>query len=234
MNGKIYVCTLSRNQAAELGMEEAYWESYRRNEKCAGAVKKAISEHYDGWNLKDGCAKKVIGRFGYERVDFVLAYNIRQLSHDGRISPKNKEWAERISVPLPTGFKGSWLIQSHPGLLDLFIKQVRSEQETGFFTEGQWQEPENEDFEGRLLLLDIARVRERYPTADCQMFYCMEDTGTEVIGFFLKDNSMDCFQHSDFLGELKPEFTPAWVPDALEDMGCSPGQLQDMGMRMNF
>ena len=105
---------------------------------------------------------------------------------------------------------------------------------TGFFTEGQWQEPENEDFEGRLLLLDIARVRERYPTADCQMFYCMEDTGTEVIGFFLKDNSMDCFQHSDFLGELKPEFTPAWVPDALEDMGCSPGQLQDMGMRMNF
>ena len=73
MNGKIYVCTLSRNQAAELGMEEAYWESYRRNEKCAGAVKKAISEHYDGWNLKDGCAKKVIGRFGYERVDFVLA-----------------------------------------------------------------------------------------------------------------------------------------------------------------
>ncbi len=116
MNGKIYVCHLSRKEAAELGMEEAYWESYRRNEECASAVKKAIAEHYDGWNLEDGCAKEVIDRFGYERVDFILAYNIRQMVHDGRVSQKNKEWAEGISVPLSTGFKGNWLIQNHPAL----------------------------------------------------------------------------------------------------------------------
>ncbi len=88
--------------------------------------------------------------------------------------------------------------------------------------------------EGRLLLLDIARVRDRYPTAGWQMFYCTEDTGDEVVGVFLKDNSMACFQRGDFLGELKPECVPAWVPDALEDMGCSTGQLQDMGMKMDF
>ncbi len=234
MNGKIYVCQMSRNEAAELGMEEVYWESYRRNKECASAVKKAIAEHYDGWNLKDGCAKEVIDRFGYERVDFILAYNIRQMAHDGRISQKNKEWADGICVPLSTGFKGNWLIQSHPGLLDLFIKQARSEQETGFFVEGQWREPEGRDLEGHLLLLDIAQVRERYPTADWQIFYCTEDAGDEVAGVLLKDNSMVCFQRGDFLGELKPECAPAWVPDALEDMGCSPGQLQDMGMRMDF
>ena len=55
-----------------------------------------------------------------------------------------------------------------------------------------------------------------------------------MAGVLLKDNSMVCFQRGDFLGELKPECAPAWVPDALEDMGCSPGQLQDMGMRMDF
>ena len=74
MNGKIYVCRLSRNQAAELGMEETYWESYRQNEECAKAIEKAIAENYDGQRLKAGCAKEVIDRFGYERVDFVLAH----------------------------------------------------------------------------------------------------------------------------------------------------------------
>ena len=77
MNGKIYVCQMSRDEAAEFGMEGAYWESYRRNGECAAAIKKAITEHYDGWNLGDGCAKEVIDKFGFERVDFLLAYNIR-------------------------------------------------------------------------------------------------------------------------------------------------------------
>lgn len=232
MNGKIYVCRLSRNQAAEIGMEETYWESYRQNEECAGAIKKAINENYDGRKLKEGCAKEVIDRFGYERVNFVLAQNIRHMMHDGRISRRSKEWAEGISAPVSTGFKENWLIQIHPGLLDLFSRQTESEQVTGFFTEGQWQELGNEDFEGRLLILDITRVQERYPTADCQMFYCTEDTGAEVTGFFLRDKSMECFQHSDFLEELKPEFTPAWVFDALEDAGCS--TEQDTGMKMDF
>ncbi len=234
MNGKIYVCRLSRNQAAELGMEETYWESYRQNEECAKAIEKAIAENYDGQRLKAGCAKEVIDRFGYERVDFVLAHSIRHMMHDGRISQRSKEWAEGIIAPTSTDFKENWLIQSHPGLLALFSKQTESEQKIGFFTEGHWQEPGSEDFEGRLLILDITRVQERYPTADCQMFYCTEDTGTEVIGFFLRDKSMECFRHSDFLGELKPEYVPSWVPDALADLGCVPEQEQETGMGMDF
>lgn len=233
MNGKIYVCRLSRNQAAELDMEETYWESCRQNEECARAIEKAINENYDGQRLNAGCAKEVLDRFGYERVDYVLAHNIRRMMHDGRISRRSIEWAEGIA-PMSTDFKEDWLIQSHPVLLVLFSKQTESEQKTGFFTEGQWKELGSEDFEGRLLILDITRVQERYPTADCQMFYCTEDTRTEVIGFFLRDNNMECFQHSDFLGELKPEFIPAWVHDALEDMDCSLGQRQDAGMKMDF
>ena len=127
MNGKIYVCRLSRNKAAEIGMEETDWESYRQNEECAGAIKKAINENYDGRKLKEGCAKEVIDRFGYERVNFVLAQNIRHMMHDGRISRRSKEWAEGISAPVSTGFKENWLIQIHPGLLDLFSRQTESE-----------------------------------------------------------------------------------------------------------
>jgi len=45
---------------------------------------------------------------------------------------------------------------------------------------------------------------------------------------------MECFRHSDFLGELKPEYVPSWVPDALADLGCVPEQEQETGMGMDF
>ena len=225
MNGKIYVCTMTRKDAAELGMEGAYWESYNQNTECASAISKAISEGYDGCSIKADCAKEIIDRFGFQRVDFVLAYTISYLSFDGRISPANKEWAKENCI---------LLVRCHAGLLDIFTDKVKAEQKSSFFTEGQWQELEGKNLEGRLLVLDIAQVRRNRPTADRQMFYCTEDCGDEVVGFFLKDKCGGRFQRSDFLGELKPEFTPAWVPDALEDMDCSPGQRQDAGMKMDF
>lgn len=66
------------------------------------------------------------------------------------------------------------------------------------------------------------------------MFYCTEDTGDEVVGIFLKDDSVGHFRHSDFLGELKPEYTPSWVPDALIDLDCVPDNEQETGMDMKF
>lgn len=131
MNRETYVCLLSYNQAMELGMEEAYWESYRRNEECAKAVTRAIDENYDGRSLKDGCAEEAISRFGLDRVSFVLAYNIRHLSYDGRISRENRIWAEGMGSPSDSGLKLEWLIQSHPGLLDIFAGIVKKQQEMG-------------------------------------------------------------------------------------------------------
>ena len=234
MNGKIYVCVLSYDEAVELGAEDAYRESNRKNAECAKTIGEAISENYDGYSLNADCAKRVLDQYGFDRVDFVLSCNIRQLSYDGRISKDNKDWAQENTVPLSDGFKTSWLIHSHPGLLDIFTDLGRKHQEQDLFPKEACFDLDDGSLEERLLVLDIEKLRESCPTADYQMLYCAEDTGEEVLGVFLKNGSAGYFQRSDFLGELKPEYTPSWVPDALIDLDCVSDNEQETGMDMKF
>ena len=90
---------------------------------CKEAVEKAIADHFDGYHLADDSEKDVIQEFGTERVSYVLAYTVSCLSHDGRFSAENKEWAKGIE---PNGYGHADLfISSHPAVLDGFIGKVR-------------------------------------------------------------------------------------------------------------
>ena len=51
------------------------------------------------FNSVENAAKEVVERFGEERMNFVMANTIRELSHDGRFSRQNKDWAEHIRLP---------------------------------------------------------------------------------------------------------------------------------------
>lgn len=90
---------------------------------CKEVVEKAIADHFDGYHLADDSEKDVIQEFGTERVSYVLAYTVSCLSHDGRFSAENKEWAKGIE---PNGYGHADLfISSHPAALDGFIGKVR-------------------------------------------------------------------------------------------------------------
>ena len=90
---------------------------------CKEAVEKAVADHFDGYRLADHPEDGVIQEFGAERVSYVLAYTVSCLSHDGRFSEENKEWAKGIE---PKGYGHADLfISSHPAVLDGFISDVR-------------------------------------------------------------------------------------------------------------
>ncbi len=90
---------------------------------CKEAVERAIADYFDGYHLADDSEKDVIQEFGTERVSYVLAYTVSCLSHDGRFSAENKEWAKGIE---PNGYGHADLfISSHPAVLDGFIGKVR-------------------------------------------------------------------------------------------------------------
>ena len=92
---------------------------------CKEAVEKAIADHFDGYHLADDSEKDVIQEFGTERVSYVLAYTVSCLSHDGRFSVENKEWAKGIE---PNGYgHADLLVSSHPAVLDGFIDMFRRE-----------------------------------------------------------------------------------------------------------
>ena len=110
---------------------DAYLDSRKLNLDCKKAIEEAIRENFDGLHLKQNAAKEVVERFGEERMNFVMANTIQELSHDGRFSRQNKDWAEHIEVPenISRGrnLNLDYVIESHPAVLDGFIDMARAE-----------------------------------------------------------------------------------------------------------
>lgn len=112
--------------AMEHGELQEYNLSYQANEKCKEAIQQAISSHYDGNRLCiDAAVKEVLGKFGTERVQYILANTVQRKSWDGRISPESKAWAQTISITNDNRNAYLSLDGVNPGLMDSFLKGVR-------------------------------------------------------------------------------------------------------------
>ncbi len=79
--------------ANEFDEVEQWRESHRENCKCANDITDAINSHYHD-NRLDNCVQPMIEKYGFDRVNWVIANTIREGIQDGRYSAENKEWAE--------------------------------------------------------------------------------------------------------------------------------------------
>ena len=118
--------------AQEHGELEQYRASNKANAACKKAIEAAIREHYDGNSLDSQAAAQVVEAFGLDRTLYVLANTVQQKDWDGRISPGNKAWAKTISIQKNPDAWGAdrndqFVVNSHPGLADLFLSTVRRE-----------------------------------------------------------------------------------------------------------
>ncbi|RGX26339.1 DUF3849 domain-containing protein [Enterocloster asparagiformis] len=119
--------------ARENGELEAYRASHKANIACRDAIDAAIRDNYRDNCLSPDAAKQVIAEFGFDRTLYVLANTVREKDWDGRIDYRSKEWARTIPIfDDSDGFGGNRnrefvVDQSHPGLVDLFVKQARRE-----------------------------------------------------------------------------------------------------------
>ena len=98
-------------------------DSYKENCDCARAIERAIADHYHDNVLEDG-TKDVLDRYGFDRVNWVLANTLQEKAHDGRFSQENKKWAKGFFIP-SDDVRWHFCVESHPGLTDLFIDQAR-------------------------------------------------------------------------------------------------------------
>lgn len=115
--------------ARQTGELDLYRTSLRENCACREAIEKAIRENFDGWDLNAAGARAVLKQFGSERVNYVLANTVQIADWDARYSSDNRRWAEAIPVtdsPRDTSSsRYSFVIRSHPYVLNGFISQVR-------------------------------------------------------------------------------------------------------------
>lgn len=109
---------------------EQYRASHFANQACRDAIEKAIAEHYNDNRLDPTAAKEVIEQFGYERTLVILARTVKERDWDARFSNENKTWAKSIDIlpdPDTNNYFRYLIDKSHPGLIDLFLTQVRRE-----------------------------------------------------------------------------------------------------------
>ena len=109
-----------------------YRASNKANMACKEAIEAAISENYRDNCLNTDAVKKVMAQFGQERVMYVLANTVQQKDWDGRISSDNKAWAKSIPIFENPDARGTdrncfFVVNSHPGLTDLFVTRARKE-----------------------------------------------------------------------------------------------------------
>ena len=122
--GKEAYAQYKKEQAEEAMRREQEKLEHGIRVECKDAIEKAISENFDGYTLPRDTAEDVIRQYGKERVEIVLANTITHLSHDGRFSINNKEWAKSL-VPSADWQTRDYIVTSHPAVLDGFTNQAR-------------------------------------------------------------------------------------------------------------
>ena len=219
----------SREYARQVGQTDLWDESYNENCRCARAIELAIRENYKDNSLGAESAKSVIKEYGYNRVNWVLANTVQTSQGDGRYSEENRSWSRGFMIPIDGSLKRStFSVTSHPGLVDLFIRQVRKEWDgLGLYDEKScYQESRAElDYKGKVVVIDARALKDEFKTPEGQLFYatfgngCRPDSlGRKVFGKFLQDGSEDVFLRSEIEGVMKLELIPDWAKEKLDEI----------------
>lgn len=229
----MYIYPYSLEYAIKYNERDLWRESYQLNCDCARAIEQAIAENYDGSRLADGSEKAVLGEYGFDRVNWVLANTIREKEHDGRISRENKAWAKSCFIPQDTT-RFQFVVNSHPGLTNHFVDDVRRAwRELGLFDKSHCTGMD-EDYEGKVLVLNPAVLKDEYKSPDHQLFLADSGFGCSptargraVYGRFLKDGEETVYNRQDFIGVLKGKHLPDWAREKLAEI-----QAHDTGPQM--
>ena len=108
----------------------AYRASNQANTACKEAIGAAIRDHYRDNRLDAAAVDQVVQQFGYDRAFYILAITVCQADWDRRYSPDNRAWTNAMSIPANPDTWGTdrncyLAVNSHPGLVDLFLSQTR-------------------------------------------------------------------------------------------------------------
>ena len=202
-------------------------ESHRANIACRNAIEDAIRQNFDGMHLHPDCLQPVLEEYGYKRTAWVLANTLHALKWDGRFSPANKQWSERIFIPADLNHNSDFVIRSHPAVLDGFVDLYREAyQKLDLFgMEHCVGDRAEQDYTGKVLVLSPDVLREQYWNKEYQLLYAQSgfgckphSSGRAVFATSLVDGETARWNREDFVGVLKEELLPDWTQEKLTEL----------------
>jgi hypothetical protein len=220
MTNYIPFYTHSLDNARHCCEVEKWRASHKANIECAKAIENSISDNFKDNHFNSDTVKSIIEKFGFDRVNFILRYNLKNSQHDERYSKENLKWSESLYAP-SSNMRTDYLINSHPVLLNAFVDRLRNEwANLNLWDSTHCIDKTEIDFKGKILVIFPSRLNDKYKTPDDQLFYATDgfgcsptSIGRAVYGYFVKDNEYCSWSRSDFIGVLKDEFIPNWVKE---------------------
>lgn len=215
----------SREHATQNGELELWQASYDANKACAQAIMQETTDSYDGEHLDEGTARRVIDRFGYDRVNWALQTTMERLHSDVRYSVTHREWAREAFTHYVQKEMRDYRVEARPEALNDFITQARQAwQELNLYDHTHCAEnSRQQDYHGKVLVLSPLALADQYKRPDDQLFLCSGGFGAsagargrKVIGQFLADGEQCQFERYDFIGIIKDEHLPEWALEKLE------------------
>lgn len=110
----------------------------------------AIREHFRDNVLSKKAVQSVTEQYGFDRTMYVLAVTVLDRDGDGRISQSNRNWAKMQPIFADPDDRGNernraFVVRAHPGLTDLFLREVRHEKAASL--EKKMQQPKKQKSE---------------------------------------------------------------------------------------
>lgn len=197
---------------------EKWRASHKANIDCAKAIENAIADNLKDNHFNSYCVKSIIEEFGFDRINFILRYNLKNAQHDVRYSKENREWGESLYAP-ESNMRHDYIINSHPVLLNGFTDKVRNEwNRLNLWNASHCIDNTGINLEGKILVINPSRLCDKYKTPEDQLFKATGGFGCSptaigrmVYGYFLKDGEEASWDRAAFIGTLKDEFIPNWV-----------------------
>lgn len=184
--------------------------------------------------------KPIIDEYGFDRVNFILQYNLKKSQHDERFSEENRDWGNTLCAP-DSNMRTAYLINNHPVLLNAFVDRARNEwAKLNLFDSSHCHDKTGLDLEGKILVINPARMNDKYKTPEDQLFVATggfgcspSASGRAVFGYFLKDDEECRWNRDCFIGVLKDEFVPDWVKEKLNISDNTAEPVEDSGISMS-
>ena len=222
----------SLKEAKEYEEVDKWRKSHSANCDCARTIERAIRDNYKN-NILENCINDIVSEYGLDRVNLVLANTIQQKNDDGRFSESNKAWAKELWIP-KDDYRWQFVVESHPGLVDLLINQARDYYKNlGLFDSSHCTD--EGDYTDKVLVIKPSTLKDEYKTADFQLFFATSGfgcdpnaIGSQVNGYFLKDDEFTHFRRQNFFGVLDEKYLPEWAKEKLSEYRLQ--ENNDVGM----
>lgn len=224
-----YLYPYSRAEAIRLGEAQMYDDSFHLNVNCARDIEQAIRDYSDDSevDLNDGCAEAVLEKYGFKRVNFVLANSVKETGCQQLLGEGVRQWAKRAFVPSDGRYNRYYAADTAASLLESFIAQARQAyQALGLFEAEHCEADASKlDYKGKVLVLSPDTLRESCWSPRDQLwlaeggFGCSPSArGRAVYASCLGDGERTRWNREDFIGPIKEEFLPDWALEKLTEL----------------